>query len=182
MTDQTWPHPILLLFLFFLFSSSLPRLPRSSRSSLPNQQPTSEQLIHSRFFTHRVNNFSGQIVKVATLSEMEMFFVNLIFFTLLWHGRVNICHDWPPMVPVSPVLLDIPMACGLLGWASLLWRHFTITFSEHHHLLWLCHLAFPAHRVFASKRYVESPNLILSYSFSTRYFNKYYHNQSTASA
>ena len=33
LTDQTWPHPILLLFLFFLFSLSLPRLSRWLDSS-----------------------------------------------------------------------------------------------------------------------------------------------------
>ena len=71
---------------------------------------------HSRFFTHRVNNSSGQIVRVATLLARAMIYVTLIFYTIMWHGRVNICHDWPPMVPVSPVLLNISMVGGLLGW------------------------------------------------------------------
>ena len=44
LTDQTWPHPILLLFLFFLFSLSLPRLSRWLIITLPNQQPSSVDL------------------------------------------------------------------------------------------------------------------------------------------
>ena len=72
--------------------------------------------LHSRFFTHQVNISSGQIVRVATSLARARSTLNIDFSTpIMWHGRVNICHDWPPMVPVSPVLLDIPMVGGLFG-------------------------------------------------------------------